>query len=122
MKWVCCIIGITSVLMVDGFDNKLARQANIYKASRAGSRRTKISQYEERKKKCFYVNELFPVTETTCSVKPSEYYYKNLYNASYQTELWEYQQMECLPQKPNFTIVLFYLIIICLWIGFSVNC
>lgn len=113
MNWVCCIIGITSILIVDGLPSTW---------SRASSRRTQMSPYEEKKKKCFYVNEMFPVSETTCSIRPSEFYYKNLYNGSYHNELWKYQQIECLPQKPDFSIVLFYLIMICLWIGFAVNC
>jgi hypothetical protein len=111
MNWVCCIIGITSILIVDGFPSTW---------SRASSRRTQMSPYEEKKKKCFYVNEMFPVSETTCSIRPNEYYYYK--NEFYLDELWKYQQIECLPQKPDFSIVLFYLIMICLWIGFAVNC
>lgn len=110
MNWVCCIIGITSILIVDGLPSTW---------SRVSSRRRQMSPYEEKKKKCIYVNEMFPVSETTCSIRPSEYYYKN---AFYRDELWKYQQIECLPQKPDFSIVLFYLITICLWIGFVVNC
>ena len=62
--------------------------------------------FEDKIKKCYYVNSLF---SNTCPRQPFNGY-KNLYVKTYQTELIEFQKKECFHKTELFPI--FALIII----------
>lgn len=51
---------------------------------------------QEKRKKCNYVNQLFPFSGNTCSSPPAVSY-KHLYDHPYQSQLWLFQQQNCIP-------------------------
>ena len=63
--------------------------------------------FEQKNKKCIYVNSLF---SNTCPIQPFDGY-KNLYEKSYQMELLEFHKKECF-RKPDLFPVFALIIII----------
>jgi hypothetical protein len=95
LYFILFAIGLVSVR---GFS--VIAHASIMKAIPVAGKAQKPARntIRDEKNKCRYVNNLFPVTTTTCSVKP-ELIYHNLYDDAYRVELWEYQQQNCLPYR-----------------------
>jgi hypothetical protein len=68
-------------------------------------------------KKCNYINEMFPMTNNTCSLPPSMEY-QNIYDSSsYKMDLWKFQQTECLHYTKD-PITLVYLVVLIVWLWF----
>jgi len=74
---------------------------------RRRSKTTRYSTFENKYKKCLYVNSLF---SNMCPKQPFDGY-KNLYEKSYQMELLEFHNKECF-HKPNLFGVLSLLFVI----------
>ena len=71
------------------------------------STKERLSTFEQKNKKCIYVNSLF---SNTCPFQPFDGY-KNLYEKSYQMELLEFHKKECF-RKPDLFPVFALIIII----------
>lgn len=68
-------------------------------------------------KKCNYINEMFPMTNNTCSLPPSMEY-QNIYDSSsYKMDLWKFQQTECLHYTKD-PITLVYMVVLIVWLWF----
>jgi CRISPR/Cas system-associated protein Cas7 (RAMP superfamily) len=80
-------------------------------------RRAYKAAEKEKQKKCDYANAQFPVTKNTCSAKPG-IDYKNLYEKSYASDLWEFQQAHCLPRQYSAVGFLFILVLILVLFAF----
>jgi hypothetical protein len=51
---------------------------------------------KELAQKCKYAAELFPIAKNVCSVAPAKMY-TDIYQRSWATDLWKFQQDQCLP-------------------------
>lgn len=83
----------------------------VHRRSRSRSRRGP-TYTQERNKKCDYVNTLFVAANKSCSVPPL-HTYANIYEKSYKTQLWEFQQKECNPEANVFLAGLFIMFMFC---------
>uniref|UniRef100_A0A6C0L953 Uncharacterized protein n=1 Tax=viral metagenome TaxID=1070528 RepID=A0A6C0L953_9ZZZZ len=77
-----------------------------------------IGKEYDKTLKCEYINHVIPYEPFTCSKSPEDDY-RNIYQKTYKTQLWEYQSKECFPDiEPSSAImslsVIFVLFMICL--------
>jgi hypothetical protein len=86
MMQVILFIVLISLALVNGFSTQDALSESIVKS-------TVLDPYE-RKKKCAYINPLFDAGKNACPVPPMKLY-QDIYEPSYETELWEFQQEQC---------------------------
>ena len=95
---------------VDGFaiNSPAARiimNGNRGRASRARRQRNFENELEnqrqmEKQKKCDYANKQFPMPKNSCSMPPPSTY-RDVYEKSYQMQVWEFQQQECVYREFN---------------------
>jgi len=86
MMQVILFIVLISLALVNGFSTQDALSESIVKS-------TVLDPYE-RKKKCEYIKPLFDGGKNACPVPPMKLY-QDIYEPSYETELWEFQQEQC---------------------------
>jgi hypothetical protein len=105
---------------VDGFAitshaARIIMNGNRGRASRARRQRNFENELEkqrqiEKQKKCDYANLQFS-TLNSCSAPPPSTY-RDVYEKSYQMQVWEFQQQECI--KPEFNSRGFLIFCVCL--------
>jgi len=116
-------------ICVDGFAisspaARIIMNGNRGRASRARRQRNFENELEnqrqmEKQKKCDYANLQFPTPKKSCSAPPPSTY-RDVYEKSYQMQLWEFQQQECVKPEFNsrgfliFCILLVFVIFKCL--------
>lgn len=83
----------------------------VHRRSRSRSRRGP-TYTQQRNKKCDYVNTLFVAPNKSCSVPPL-HTYANVYEKSYQMQLWEFQQKECNPEANVFLVCFVIILMFC---------
>lgn len=86
MMQVILFIVLMSLALVNGFSTQDALSESIVKS-------TVLDPYE-RQKKCAYIKPLFDGGKNACPVPPMKLY-RDIYEPSYETELWDFQQEQC---------------------------
>jgi len=112
------LVIVSSIVLVNSFDMfNVDENAMMYLiVSKKVNDRYTAKEYDKTLK-CEYINQLIPHEPFTCSKSPEDDY-RNIYQKSYKTQLWEYQSKECFPDiEPSRAImslsVIFVLFMLC---------
>lgn len=112
------LVIISSIVLVNSFDMfNIDENAMMYLIVSKKVNDRYREKDSDKKLKCEYINQRIPHEPFTCSKSPEDDY-RNIYQKSYKTQLWEYQSKECFPDiEPSRAImslsVLFVLFMLC---------
>ena len=82
--------------------------------------RLQLERQMELENMCNYANKIFGNSPNQCSSPPTKLF-RDIYKPSHQTELWQFQQLVCVPKDKEYTPTAFT-ILIALIIIFIARC